>query len=771
MLALYATLFPVHRFSPARRGGPVLVDHHWIWSAVAAKSGALVLAVTVAVVVVGAGMLLVAGERFTGRTQFYVIATAVYTAVAVDAALWVNPAGWLPAGVAVTVTVLAFAGFPSMRAGQIAYEEELRARWLLRNSTPVNPGGPNLPKDPHGRKWLELFNEVGVHFGQLRFQERKMTRNGSLSLRFQIIVPNLRFDSVLAVEENLEIIAGMHLGSIRMEPVKVKGGRILAGQFWLHIDVENILAKTLEMDEDHTPISVRNAFKIGQYVDGSPITLTLREIAFLIVALRGRGKTNLINVIIFQLTRCYDVWLCIIDLKGGRVPKPWLQPWLERWKDPTGVKDVIDRPLLGWVATTRAEAYRMLTALCAAIDYRAAAGLGGHEKLEPTREVPAIFCVVDELAALVGQSVGPKYTDPAAGAYTSTDFSTLLTNIISLGRSECVDLIAALLRATVTMGGTGDFLSQFQLVAGLGVQNEQDARMVFGKATQVAVARQLAALDGDESRGAILLAGGDDIRDLAGKVNRLDANNVPAVSALHWHIPADLDEGTERAMDRALRALHRSWCEACQQSGGEPSEHCGGEAMDGFDTRWSVERAAHLYRDLRPEYGDDTGPRRPVAAPTARPPAAGTATAVWPARTDDPFAAALTVGADAAEDAAWGKAVDRAEDDWDTALRELTGDGIPAAQGGDDTVDPADAGQYQFMVEAVRKSKFNGMAAGTLIALLRGKFGDQAPSPATVYRWLGKATCKRGTQPGVPELAQPGGLRGLYYGPEYAKRG
>ncbi|WP_152748183.1 hypothetical protein [Micromonospora sp. RV43] len=375
--------------------------------------------------------------------------------------------------------------------------------------------------------------------------------------------------------EDLEIAAGMAAGSITVEPAVDNRGRELAGEVWIYFDVEDILTQTLPMPEDHTELSVNDAFPVGLFADGAPILLRLREIAALIVGVRGRGKTNLLNVIIYQLSRCTDVVLWMIDLKGGRAAKPWLRPWLD---------GTVKRPVLDWVATTAAEAYRMLTAAKALIEQRSNAGYGGT-KVKPSRRRPAVIIICDEVAALVGRHAKPQ------GRLKLSDLVALLTLCIQLGRSEAVDFVLATQRATVTMTGGGDLKSQCEMRIGLGVTNPQDAQSVFQGNT--VAAKLLTKLKNFATRGAVLVQNGDGGRIAPGKSFFMGDDQecldlIYRAAKEHALFPAPLDPAGAADVDAAVRAL--------------------GDGQ-GYTDRWSEERAAHLYSDnLEDDWTDDEAP-------------------------------------------------------------------------------------------------------------------------------------------------------------------
>jgi hypothetical protein len=178
-------------------------------------------------------------------------------------------------------------------------------------------------------------------------------------------------------------------------------------------------------------------------------------------------NSNLLNVLLAQLARCPDVLVFAIDLKGGRMAAPWIEPWLAG----RAVKPVVD-----WLATDREEAERMLRALLRAVNARSRSGSGG-EKITPSADQPAILLVCDEIAVILGVGMGgPR--NPLEGV-TNTTLAGLATQLVMTGRSEAIDLIMATQRGTVTMTGSADLKSQCALRIGLGVASEADARLII----------------------------------------------------------------------------------------------------------------------------------------------------------------------------------------------------------------------------------------------------------------------------------------------------
>jgi S-DNA-T family DNA segregation ATPase FtsK/SpoIIIE len=305
--------------------------------------------------------------------------------------------------------------------------------------------------------WPMLLERIG-HPG-IKIVGRQETASGYvLALRLpssgRVTITKLRGDL-----ERLEVAADTRRGSLYFEE------GVTARDVLLHVTERDFLAETIPYEDNGELLSIHNPIPIGRYEDGTICELTLREIAVLIVGLRGSGKSNLANVFIAQLTRCVDVLVFCIDMKY-RLAMPWVTPYLGDERHGMAVD---------WAATDRSEAERMLRAFVRGIGARAAAG-EGEEKIEPEPERPAVFLVIDEIASIFGVGTGPK---PSSKEATNTMLAALGTDAVRLGRSEAMDLIAVSQRGNVSMLGTGDFKSQFPLRIGLSVQNETEALSVI----------------------------------------------------------------------------------------------------------------------------------------------------------------------------------------------------------------------------------------------------------------------------------------------------
>jgi hypothetical protein len=122
--------------------------------------------------------------------------------------------------------------------------------------------------------------------------------------------------------------------------------------------------------------SVTEMVAAGFTESGETIHLPVLENWFFIGKSRS-GKSNELSIMLAAITGSEDALVWLIDMKGGRAARPWL-------------------PAVDWCAVTLDEAQLMMTALKDEIKARATNADDSEEQLKPTREVPAIFLVIDE---------------------------------------------------------------------------------------------------------------------------------------------------------------------------------------------------------------------------------------------------------------------------------------------------------------------------------------------------------------------------------------
>ena len=184
----------------------------------------------------------------------------------------------------------------------------------------------------------------------------------------------------------------------------------------------------------------------------------------MIVGVIGSGKSNVLNVFIAQLALCEDALIFVVDLKGGRMARPWLMPWLE---DPDGVR----RPVIDWLATTRKEADLMLDTLLAAGDTRAAKGSGG-EKITPRRDMPQVVILFDETAVATGH--GRKDDEVSSRA-----LAVKVARLAETYRSEAFVPVVSAIRGDVETLGLTAIKAQALARIGLRVSQSGDGDSVF----------------------------------------------------------------------------------------------------------------------------------------------------------------------------------------------------------------------------------------------------------------------------------------------------
>ena len=247
-------------------------------------------------------------------------------------------------------------------------------------------------------------------------------------------------------------------------------------------------------------------------------------------------NSNLLNVLLAQLARCPDVLVFAIDLKGGRMAAPWIEPWLAG-RTP--------RPVVDWLATDREEAERMLRALERAIQARSRSGSGG-EKITPSPEQPAVLLVCDEIAVILGVGTGGPRS--SLDGVTNATLARLATQLVMTGRSEAIDLIMATQRGTVTMLGSADLKSQCAVRIGLGVASEGDARLIIPDDTRIAT--DLARL---RHPGTGIVQQGKNGRVLPVKFYRIEHEMISEIAERYGRVRPGPDKVLEEALGEDYR--------------------------------------------------------------------------------------------------------------------------------------------------------------------------------------------------------------------------
>lgn len=692
------------------------------------------------------GLAVTAGARYSDWARAWLAGGPVVAGAWLAGVAATGPYSLPSVAAAAVGSAAAMLGYRRMRDEQDRHE----AAWAARAGDPYTADLAEPSRDPEMRRWDEALAAVGLRGC------RAITRQ-AVPAGFAVLVrlpPSGKtgIGQVAAATEHLERALGLVRDCLDVGPARdPASGRELADRCWLLVDTADILAQTLPMPEDHAPTTVREAFRIGTFMDGNPMMIRLREISALITGVRGRGKTNLLHVIVHQLSRCTDVVLWAIDLKGGRAVKPWLAPWLE---------GKTARPIFDWVATTRSEAAMMLHAATALIRHRGRRARGGS-KLEPSEAHPAVIVLCDELAALVGKHAGPSrptgWHDPTAKHMADT-----LTLGVQLGRSECVDYVLFTQRPTATMLGGGDLKSQCELRIGLGVTNQHDANSVFQN--NIVNARKLAKLKYKRTRGACLMENGEDPHHLAGKTYFYGDDDellrrCAQTAVAHAMYPADLPDDEQQVVDAAVRAY----------TGGEHGYGVGpaGAAAQ----RWSPQRAAHLYYDLPPEWSDDADSAADPPPAASTPPAQPTATAAAHEGSTPPARAAgrryYTPRRERTAQDLQAAAADETVplEDLDAEFAAYL-DSLPELREGEEPplpdTSPAGLSRYELMLQVIEAAGPAGTTPAEITAAMR-RAGNAWRARTHVFAALRKALAA-----GV--VVQPAGRYGRYYHHHHAPR-
>ena len=435
-----------------------------------------------------------------------------------------RPVSWPPAVALLLPAAGLIALYPAMRV-----RERRAALQALRAEQ-----GAALAREQ--RRWPDLIARIGHH--GVRFAGREDTLAG---YKVHLRLPGsgrVTYSALAPATEQLEVAARLRHGSLRFE----RGDQ--AHKVILHVAERDVLAETVPLPAGHGTLSITRPVPLGLFEDGQVCAVTLREVATLIVGLRGSGKSNLLHVLLAQLARCPDVLVFAIDLKGGRMAAPWIEPWLA---------GRTTRPVVDWLATDREEAERMLRALLRAVNARSRSGIGG-EKITPSPDQPAILLVCDEIAVILGIGTGGPRT--SLEGVTNTTLAGLATQLVMTGRSEAIDLIMATQRGTATMTGSADLKSQCALRIGLGVASEADARLIIPD--DVRIAADLARL---RHPGTGIVQQGKDGRVVPVKFYRIEHEAISQIAERYGPIRPGPDKLLEEALgeDYATRWLpHRA---------------------------------------------------------------------------------------------------------------------------------------------------------------------------------------------------------------------
>lgn len=242
-----------------------------------------------------------------------------------------------------------------------------------------------------------------------------------------------------------------------------------AADFILHIrDKRTGPRAAVHLPVRHVPLTINKPVGLGLLDSNREYAALLREIHVQIVGVTGSGKSNLLNVLLDRLAGMIDCLIWMIDMKGGITARPWIVPWLQGYTP---------RPVIDWVATTREETEIMLKTALGAVQTRS--GYPLFEKINPSRDTPAIALICDDVGACFGHGTREN-------GVSNYGLSQLGTQFTELARSAGGMLIGAGQRANVELwGGTG-MKSQSELRFGMRATSAADGAQIFPDNAQAA---------------------------------------------------------------------------------------------------------------------------------------------------------------------------------------------------------------------------------------------------------------------------------------------
>lgn len=285
--------------------------------------------------------------------------------------------------------------------------------------------------------------------------------------------------------------------------------------------LRNSLADTTGVHvEPSTPASITESFPVLTTPRGEVLSICLRIYSMIIGGTVGSGKTTLLHRIIMWLARCTDSLVWVIDLNGGGVAEPWINPW---------ANDKTSKPVIDWLADNEPEAAAMTAvAIEVARDRKT-----NREALRRLRnanttvlpldaKMPGIVLLTDEggelrqAASLFGQLAEQR-----------------TARLAQIGRAVGVRLIMSVLRGTADLTNKG-----FRVVAAIRLCLRLDEA---GEYEHILDANP-GKVDLGGAVGAGFLKTAEISRPVLGRTVNVDLRTIEAHAIACGHLRPDLDE-------------------------------------------------------------------------------------------------------------------------------------------------------------------------------------------------------------------------------------
>ncbi|PJN37956.1 hypothetical protein CG747_26060 [Streptomyces sp. CB02959] len=189
--------------------------------------------------------------------------------------------------------------------------------------------------------------------------------------------------------------------------------------------------------------TVNNPVPLALLSDGGKAELDLRQASTIVAGPTGTGKSNWLHTLIARLNQTNDVLVWVIDLNGGSLGLPWLHAWREAQQHTEGSRWAgadIPAPGVDWVASTPAEATRMLKAAVRIAKQRKVAyqdhmRAEDDDKLPVSPDLPEIIILTDEGAEV-------------AATREAREVLKGISEVIRIARAMAIRAVVSALRVT-----------------------------------------------------------------------------------------------------------------------------------------------------------------------------------------------------------------------------------------------------------------------------------------------------------------------------------